>query len=69
MLTVLKAVLSLADLLAKICHDRQLLDAGQSQAIAENLSNAMDKIQKANAARAHVDPAGVQDDPRNRDRR
>lgn len=50
-ISLLKAVLSLASFLAKYLHDKQLLEAGEYKAIAENLSNANEKAEKADAAR------------------
>ena len=51
---VLKAALSLADWVAKICHDKQLLDAGQYKAIAKYNENANKKIADAIAARRNA---------------
>lgn len=67
LLTVLKGLLSLADVLAKYLHDKQLLDAGAYKSIAENNSDAIKKITAADLARRNL--VSVQDDPNNTDNR
>jgi len=66
-LALLKAVLSIADYIAKICHDKQLLDAGEYKAIAKGTTDALERIRAANAARANVNSVSVDTDPDNRD--
>lgn len=51
-LSILKALLGLASGLTTYLQQRQLIEAGQAQAINEGLKNAKEAIHKANAARA-----------------
>jgi len=64
LLTVLKGLLSLADVLAKYLHDKQLLDAGAYKSIAENNADAIKKITAADLARRN--PVSMSDDPNDR---
>lgn len=68
-LTILKGLLSLASSIAGYLHDKQLIDAGRSQAIAEGATNALEQVKKAQAARLAVNnsPDSLRADPRNRD--
>lgn len=66
-LALLKVALSAVDYIAKICHDKQLLDAGAAQAIANNAYDSLKKLEAADMARHSVKPDGVPDDPNNRD--
>lgn len=69
MLAILKAVLSLADWLAKIAHDKQLLDAGEHRAVSKATQEALNNVKASQEARASVrhDPDSIVSDPRNRD--
>lgn len=57
-LGILKLLLSLAGSVAKIVADRQLISAGEAQAVAEGLRNATDTLDKA---RRRID--AVRSDP------
>lgn len=66
-LTIIQLVLKLADGLVRYAGDRQLLNAGEAKAIAENLSASRDVLDKAlrarNTAGADFDKrGGVPDD-------
>jgi len=50
-LAVLKAILGLAGSLAAYLNNKQLLDAGEAQAIVKSLNHAKETINKATAAR------------------
>lgn len=67
-LALLKGLFSLAEYVAKICHDKQLLDAGEYKALAKANKAQLEKVRIAMAARSS---SGVPDDqdPNNRDRR
>lgn len=69
MLTLLKLLLSLSSSLADYLGRRQLLKAGEAKAIADNLYDTLQKLNKADAARRAVkhDPDSVREDPDNRD--
>ena len=71
MLTLIKALLSIASSLAQYAQQRQLLEAGRAQAILGGIREAEDAIDRARAARAGVrhDDDSVQSDPDNRDAR
>lgn len=65
---VLKTLLSLTNRVAKYMADRQLLKSGEYKAIAENNAQALEKIDKAQRARAGDFPISeLPDDPNNRD--
>lgn len=68
--TIIKLFLSLADQLAKYASDRQLLKAGEGQALAAQLAETQKRILAAVAAAAAVtdDPNSVRNDPNNRDK-
>lgn len=68
-LAILKAILLLADYLAKYAHDKQLLDAGEFKAIARNNAEALNSIKAAQDARNGVsdDDDDILHDPWNRD--
>lgn len=66
-LAILKAVLSIADYLVKYCHDKQLLDAGQAQAMEKNNEESLSHIRAALDARA-APSVPEQSDPDNRDK-
>jgi hypothetical protein len=69
MLTLIKALLSVAGSLSKWAADRQLIQAGEAQAIASGLAeadNAIDRARRAAAAVRHDDDS-VRDDRDNRD--
>lgn len=70
LLSLLKLLLTLADKLTGYMRDRQLLEAGQSQVIAANLTKVLDEVEKARAAKSAVkhDAGSVFDDPDNRDK-
>lgn len=68
LLAVLKGVLTLANYIARLAHDKQLLDAGTYKALAETNQAQLEKISLALAARnSNSVPEGS--DPDNRDRR
>ena len=67
-LALLKSILSIADYIARICHDKQLLDAGEYKAIAETNAAQLEKISLALAARSSGS-VPEQSDPDNRDGR
>lgn len=50
-LALLRALLGLANSLTAYLHDRQLIEAGEAQAIYEGLRNAQEAINKARRAR------------------
>lgn len=68
-LTLLKAVFSFAEWLAKYAHDRQLLEAGEFKAIARNNAEALNSIKAAQDARDNVsdDDDDIMSDIYNRD--
>lgn len=70
-LAILKAVLSLADWLAKIAHDKQLLDAGEAKAISKASQEALNNVKAAQEARANLkhDDTSIMLDRDNRDNR
>lgn len=53
-LTLLKAVLSLADVVARYARDRQLLEAGEAEAIKNNLYDTNKKLEAAIKARRKI---------------
>ena len=67
-LAILKAVLVASGALLGWLKQRELLDAGEAQAISAHLTAALGEIEKANAARNTVrasverDPASLRDD-------
>ena len=65
--SILKGLLSLVSHVSKIMADKQLLQAGEYKAIAEYNEAALDKINKADAARRGVLTDGLPDDPNDRD--
>ena len=69
LLSLLKGVVSLSSLLAKMAHDKQLLDAGEYKAIAKANNEHIKKINNAILARRSVkhDVDSVRNDPENRD--
>ena len=66
MLATLKVLLSLAFIVAKFVKDRQLMDAGEAQAVVDYIKGADDAINRARTARA-ADSVPARDDPYNRD--
>lgn len=50
-LALLKVLLGLANSLTAYLNNKQLIDAGEAQAISEGLQNAQDAVQKAREAR------------------
>lgn len=66
---ILKIALSLASKLAEYVQNKQLMDAGASEALLKGLRDADDAINRANNARANVDSLPVESDPQNRSRR
>jgi hypothetical protein len=50
-LALLKGLLSLANYVAKVVHDKQLLDAGEFKAISKANAQALEKVRLAIAAR------------------
>jgi len=71
MLTLIRALLSVASSLAQYAQQRQLLEAGRAQAILGGIREAEDAIDRARAARDSVrhDDDSVRDDRDNRDNR
>jgi hypothetical protein len=65
---ILKIVLGLASKLAEYVKNKQLMDAGASEALLKGLRDADDAIARANSARANVDSLPVESDPQNRSR-
>ncbi|MBH48814.1 MAG: hypothetical protein CME71_11660 [Halobacteriovorax sp.] len=47
---LLKTVLKLGSLLARIVQQKQLMDAGEAKALSRGLQDATDKMDKANKA-------------------
>jgi hypothetical protein len=70
-LTIIKALLSMADWFAKYAHDKQLLEAGEYKAIARNNAEALNSIKAAQDARNGVsdDDDDIVSDIFNRDNR
>lgn len=64
-----KIVFSLAQSVARIIGDKQLIDAGEAKATADQLGKANDQIARAIAARRAVrhDPDSILHDRDNRD--
>ena len=54
-LSILAGVLRLAGTIANWLKDRQLIDAGEAQAIAEHLGGALHNVELAKAARGKID--------------
>ena len=67
-LGLIKAVLSLANVLMKYASDKQLMDAGAAKSALKGLKQANAAIDKARLARESVkhDPDSMRDDPDNR---
>lgn len=61
LLSILKAILSIADWLTKKAHDKQLLDAGAAASVGRNLERSHARIQKAINARRAADSDSVRD--------
>ena len=57
-LSILAGVLRLAGTLAGWLKDRQLIDAGEAQAIAAHLEGALHNVELAKAARDKLDDPG-----------
>lgn len=53
-LAILRALLGLANSLTSYLQEKQLIEAGEAQAIAEGLKNAQDAISKARKARRNA---------------
>lgn len=69
MLSLIKLLLSVVSQLSRYAADRQLIKAGEAQAIASGVAEADDAIDRARRAAAGVrhDADSVRDDPANRD--
>ena len=69
-LSILRGLFGITQTVLRMMADRQLLDAGEAKAIARNLTQANEKLDKALAARRNVkhDADSVSNDPANRDR-
>ena len=69
LLSVIKGLINVTNLLAKIAHDKQLLNAGEYKAIAKANNEHLEKINKAIYARRNVkhDSSSVRNDSQNRD--
>lgn len=65
---VIRLLLSLADSVMGFARERQLLNAGEERAIADQLAKTQAKLLAAIDARGAVDPGGVSGDPNNRDK-
>ncbi|WP_022949523.1 hypothetical protein [Methylohalobius crimeensis] len=68
-LSILRGLLGLAEQLTEWLNRRQLLEAGESRAVARGLKDAQETIRRAQAARRGVrhDADSVRRDPDNRD--
>lgn len=68
-LGLLKAVVSLATVVVSFLRDKRLMTAGAALEANRNLSRAMERIEKARAARhaASADPDSLSDDGFKRD--
>jgi len=68
-LAILKGIFTLAGALARLAERKQLMDAGEANAVARDARRALWRIEKARRARRAVrdDPDSVRSDPRNRD--
>ncbi len=60
-LTIVKGLLSLSSAIMRWAGDRQLIEAGEANSVAENLKEQTERINKALAARRNVDPDRVSD--------
>ena len=68
-LSILSGVLKLGSVIAQICRDKGLMDAGAAKQLAETQGDALAQIRRAMDARRSVNhsDAGVREDPDNRD--
>lgn len=66
-LTIIKLLLSLVNTLIGFARDRNLIAAGEANATAKSLAEAMEKIDRARRARDSVTDSGMHDDPDKRD--
>ena len=64
---LLKLILSLASTLAEYAKNKQLMDAGASEAILKGVRDADDAIRRADSARNNADNISPVIDPNNRD--
>lgn len=64
-----KLVLGLASKLAEYISNKQLMDAGASEAVLKGLRDADEAIARADSARANYDSVPVASDPQNRSNR
>lgn len=54
-LSILKSLFSLANVVAKIVHDKQLMDAGEAKALIRVSNEGLNKIYKAKLAYRNAD--------------
>ena len=68
-LSLIKVVLSLANVLTRYARDRQLISAGEAKAVAKSATKSLEIIARAQAAKRRVrhDAASVQSDKFNTD--
>ena len=68
-LSILSGVLKLGSVLARICEQRGLMDAGEAKQLAKATADALAQVERAVAARRTVDHStdAVRDDPDRRD--
>ena len=68
-LSILSGVLKLGSIIARICRDKGLMDAGEAKQLAKATADALAKVERAVAARRTVDHStnAVRDDPDRRD--
>ena len=65
-LTIFKALLSLTTIIAQYVHDKQLMQAGSSEAILKGLQEIDNEINIARAARDSANSVPVSKDPDDR---
>jgi hypothetical protein len=68
-MSLLSGVLKLGGVLARICEQKGLMNAGEAKAVAKANADALDRVNRAWAARRGVDHSSdaVRDDPDRRD--
>ena len=68
-LSILSGVLKLGSVIARICEQRGLMDAGEAKQLAKTQTDALAKVERAINARRTVNHSAdsVRDDPDRRD--
>lgn len=66
-LGIIKLLLSLANTIGEYVKNKQLMDAGASEAMLRGLKDANDAITRANVARTTANSLPTNLDPNNRD--